>query len=247
MAPIRRHRLSNLISRPTSAKPLPANVVPTATDQEFGEAAEPVAKRVKIRRIKFPECPAWASQPLHQGSKAPLAVSLAMADHPGPIIFSWSHLGSVWPPTNFPNAISWIEGPNQNWIACDRPTGRILKNIHPFPEDNFLKYYIPSPPPPATVWRPEGYPLDTDPFRSFLEAGLVPIDRDPDVIWGVTKSKLFRACRISTGKADDKVVPDLIVLGHSGMTIREYEACVKKLLLLGCLVSLLLGLFGRME
>lgn len=56
----------------------------------------------------------------------------------------------------------------------------------------------------------------------------MPIDRDPDVIWGVTKSKLFRACRISTGKADDKVVPDLIVLGHSGMTIREYEACVKK-------------------
>ncbi|KAI4180506.1 MAG: hypothetical protein LQ346_006972, partial [Caloplaca aetnensis] len=168
--------------------------------------------------------------------------------HQEPIIFSWSPLGAEWPPTKFPNRMSWVEGPNQTWIGCERETGLVHLNVNPSPDDSFMKHCSPgmlsardlelihrlqvlqsqaTATASESQWCFEGFHADSEPFRSFLDAGLAPIDRDPDVIWMYERA-LYRAYRISTGTVDDGVTPDLVVLASSGLTFQEYEESVMK-------------------
>lgn len=144
--------------------------------------------------------------------------------------------------------MSWVEGPDQTWIGCERETGLVRLNVNPFPADSFLKHCSPAkfsshdmlmihrlkvllnqaqPAHPEPQWCFDGFSADTEPFRSFIDAGLAPIDRDPDVIWRC-EGGLYRAHRISTGMADDAVTPDLVVLASSGLTFEEYEEFVMK-------------------
>ncbi|KAL8720707.1 MAG: hypothetical protein Q9225_002473 [Loekoesia sp. 1 TL-2023] len=193
----------------------------------------------QVKQISFPNCPRWASSPFRHGDKIPLAVFQTSKSNPlsltqipltkkkttvlewkTPIIFSWSPSASEIPPSNFNNGISWFEGPNPDeWIACDRSTGLVRMDIDPFaPTIQLL--------PSKTEWQYHGYRADAEPFKLFVKAGLVPIDRDRDVVWIQEGREFFRAYRMSTLKADDAVVPDLVVGGEPPLTIWEYFAAV---------------------
>ncbi|KAL8905564.1 MAG: hypothetical protein Q9207_002554 [Kuettlingeria erythrocarpa] len=216
----------------------------TTFNATFAETISVIPKRVAL-----PVCPPWASKPFAKGDCFPPAIVQMVQAHQEPIIFSWSSLGAEWPPTKFPNRMSWIEGPNQTWIGCERETGLVHLNVNPSPDDSFMKHCSPgmlsardlelihrlqvlqNQAPTATdsepQWCFEGFHADSEPFRPFLDAGLAPIDRDPDVIWMYERG-LYRAYRISTGTVDDGVTPDLVVLASSGLTFQEYEESMMK-------------------
>ncbi|KAL8939902.1 MAG: hypothetical protein Q9211_002530 [Gyalolechia sp. 1 TL-2023] len=175
-----------------------------------------------------------------------------------PIIFSWSPSAAETPPSNFNNRISWIEGPEQEWVAADYHTGCVRTDVDPFaptiviPQPNSEKE-VPSSAVSASTSAfktphlkskresksehepeqqsqpecPPGYPITTSPFHLFLELDLVPIDRDPDVVW-MHEGDVFRAYRISTSQPDDSVVPDLVVGGDPPLTIWEYIAATRR-------------------
>ncbi|KAI4178238.1 MAG: hypothetical protein LQ348_005650 [Seirophora lacunosa] len=130
--------------------------------------------------------------------------------------------------------MSWIEGSSQEWIGCDRRTGRVCLDADPYRATAASEPQTRPHSPEydssygTTQWTFHGYSAGSDPFRSFLDAGLMPLDRDPDIIW-VCENDIYRAWRISTATVADEVIPDLVVLdGSSGptMTIWDYEAAV---------------------
>ncbi|KAL8926692.1 MAG: hypothetical protein Q9208_002766 [Pyrenodesmia sp. 3 TL-2023] len=209
--------------------------------QEFEEQVTP-------KHITLPACPPWASKCFAKGDHFPPELVQIIQAHRDPVVFSWSSLGAAWPPMRFPNRMSWVEEPDQTWIGCERETGLVRLNVNPSPDDSFLKHCSPGmfsshdmqmihrlkvllnqtkSTDSEPQWCFEGFPADTKPFRSFVDAGLAPIDRDPDVIW-LCEGGLYRAHRISTGMADDAVMPDLVVLASSGLTFEEYEESVSK-------------------
>ncbi|KAI4099232.1 MAG: hypothetical protein LQ345_007486, partial [Seirophora villosa] len=130
--------------------------------------------------------------------------------------------------------MSWIEGSSQEWIGCDRRTGRVCLDSDPYRATAVSEPQTRPHSPDnhsserTTQWTFHGYSAASDPFRSFLDAGLMPLDRDPDIIW-VCENDIYRAWRISTATVADETIPDLVVLdGSSGptMTIWDYEAAV---------------------
>ncbi|KAL8829697.1 MAG: hypothetical protein Q9170_006060 [Blastenia crenularia] len=149
----------------------------------------------------------------------------AVCEQKKSVIFSWSRSADEVPPSNFTNGMSWIEGLDRVWVACDRSTARIRKDIDPFAPTMHSPTLVPN----ETVahWQFQGYRVDNDPFRLFTEAGLVPIDSDRDVVW-ITEHGFYRAYRISTLKPDDSVVPNLTVGGDPPMTIWEYFDAIRK-------------------
>lgn len=85
--------------------------------------------------------------------------------------------------------MSWIEGSSQEWIGCDRRTGRVCLDADPYrataasePQTRPHSHEYDSSY-GTTQWTFHGYSAGSDPFRSFLDAGLMPLDRDPDIIW----------------------------------------------------------------
>lgn len=124
--------------------------------------------------------------------------------------------------------MSWLEGPSQEWIGCDRHTGRICLKFNPFSATaSEAQTCLPYSGDDTTQWTFLGYCANSEPFRYFRDAGLMPIDRNADVIWECVDG-LYRAWRISTAEIADDVVPDLVVLGGSGMTVWEYEGVVER-------------------
>ncbi|KAL8751135.1 MAG: hypothetical protein Q9184_006169 [Pyrenodesmia sp. 2 TL-2023] len=247
MAPVLRRRSQRLAiaATPNSPPSKPANAVAECRNERAMQESE---EQATPKHINLPTCPPWALKRFAQGDHFPPELVQIIQAHQDPIIFSWSPLGAEWPPMKFPNRMSWVEGPNQTWIGCERETGLVRLNVNPFPDDSFLKHCSPgmfsshdmqmihrlkvllnqaksSDPEPR--WCFEGFSADTEPFRSFVDAGLAPIDRDPDVVW-LCQGGLYRAHRISTGMADDAVTPDLVVLASSGLTFEEYEESVTK-------------------
>ncbi|KAL8957043.1 MAG: hypothetical protein Q9193_005587, partial [Seirophora villosa] len=193
---------------------------------------QPKLDQVPARRIPILKC---SPRKFIHGDKLPPAVYQLILSSPTPLIFSWSALAASNPPTNFPNNMSWIEGSSQEWIGCDRRTGRVCLNADPYrattmSEPQTQQHSTNDESSEVTTqWTFHGYSAGSEPFRSFLDAGLTPLDRDPDIIW-VCENNIYRAWRISTAAVADEVIPDLVVLDGSSsgptMTMWEYEAAV---------------------
>ncbi|KAL9009736.1 MAG: hypothetical protein Q9173_005267, partial [Seirophora scorigena] len=251
----------SMASAPSASRSTVPNV---AMYRELEPNTWPKLKRAQARHIPIVKCPPRTfthgeklppavyhiskpisspqnRKPIHQ----PLTNLFKVLSSPTPLIFSWSALAASNPPINFPNTMSWIEGSSQEWIGCDRRTGRVCLDADPFrataSEPQTGPHSHDDSSDGTTQWTFHGYSAGSEPFRSFLEAGLVPLDRDPDIIWGKTNNRLtsskntgvddiYRAWRISTAGVADEVVPDLVVLGGGGsgttMTIWDYEAAV---------------------
>ncbi|KAL8966558.1 MAG: hypothetical protein Q9197_005915 [Variospora fuerteventurae] len=181
-----------------------------------------------VKHVMLPECPQWASRTFTHGEKLPPAIYSITRSYQHPLIFSWSTPADLHLPINFPNTMSWLEGPSHEWIGCDRHTGRICLKVDPFSATaSEAQACLPYSGDDTRQWTFLGYCANSEPFRYFRDAGLVPIDRNPDVIWECVDG-LYRAWRISTAEIADDVVPDLMVLGGSGMTVWEYEAAVER-------------------
>ena len=119
--------------------------------------------------------------------------------------------------------MSWSKDSDGEWIASNPITSHVRMDSDSLAPSLQEEARPPTPP----IENCNGYRADTEPFDLFVKAGLIPIDRDHDVVW-MQEGQYFRAYRISWVGPDDSVVPDLIVGGDPPMTIMEYLVALER-------------------